>query len=159
MNKRLRPLIILSLLLMAALSACGRPPALPQDQSPPAETSQSQVQQEQPQPTQSQEVVPGAPAPADVTVAKGFPQNFNLTQLAGSYQFTEGPAVDSTGNVYFSDINAGRIYKWSPGGNMNVFLKGLNKPNGLMFDKSGDLITCEGGSGRLISIDNQGQVN
>jgi gluconolactonase len=81
-----------------------------------------------------------------------------LTSVAGSYQFAEGPAVDENGNIYFSDINAGKIYKWSTDGSVDIFLEGLNMPNGLMFDKSGNLIACEGGNGRLISIDPQGQV-
>jgi gluconolactonase len=67
--------------------------------------------------------------------------------------------VDSNDNVYFSDVNAGKIYKWSPDGNVTVFLEGLNMPNGLMFDASGNLIACEGGNGRLISIDPQGQIS
>jgi gluconolactonase len=78
--------------------------------------------------------------------------------VAGTYQFTEGPATDSNGNVYFSDINAGKIYKWTPDGSVTVFLEGLNMSNGLMFDKSGNLIACEGGAGRVISIDPQGQI-
>jgi gluconolactonase len=84
--------------------------------------------------------------------------DFALVPVAGNYQFTEGPAVDSSGNVYFSDVNAGKIYKWSPNGSVSVLLEGLNKPNGLMFDKNGNLIACEGGNGRLISIDMQGQI-
>jgi len=28
---------------------------------------------------------------------------------------------------------------------VSVFLAGLNQPNGLMFDKNGNLIACEGG--------------
>jgi gluconolactonase len=92
------------------------------------------------------------------TITNSLSQNFDLTQISGSYQFTEGPAVDASGNVYFSDVNAGGIYKWSPDGNVSVFVEGLNRPNGLMFDKSGNLIACEGGNGRLISIDTQGQV-
>jgi gluconolactonase len=78
--------------------------------------------------------------------------------VPGNYLFTEGPAVDVNGNVYFSDINAGKIYKWAEDGSVSIFLEGLNKPNGLMFDSNGVLITCEGGAGRLISIDPQGQI-
>lgn len=80
------------------------------------------------------------------------------TPVNGTFAFAEGPAADQQGNIYFSDINAGRIYKWSPGGNLTVFLNGLNKPNGLEFDPNGMLITCEGGNGRLISINPQGQI-
>lgn len=78
--------------------------------------------------------------------------------VAGTYLFTEGPAADMNGNVYFSDINAGKIYKWSTDGSVTVFVEGLNMPNGLMFDRNGNLVVCEGGNGRLISIDPQGRV-
>ncbi len=60
--------------------------------------------------------------------------------------------------MYFSDINAGKIYKWSSDGSVSVFVSGLNMPNGLAFDKNGNLIACEGGAGRLISIDPKGQI-
>jgi gluconolactonase len=54
--------------------------------------------------------------------------------------------------------NAGKIYRWSPDGSVAVFRDGLNKPNGLAFDGTGNLIACEGGNGRLITIDPQGQT-
>jgi gluconolactonase len=82
----------------------------------------------------------------------------DLQQVAGEYLFSEGPAADRNGNVYFSDINAGKIYKWSTDGSVTVFIQGLNKPNGLAFDGNGMLIVCEGGNGRLISIDPHGQI-
>jgi gluconolactonase len=78
--------------------------------------------------------------------------------VTGNYLFTEGPAEDGLGNVYFSDINAGKIYKWSPDGTVSVFVDQLNSPNGLFFDQNGMLIACEGGNGRLISIDPQGKI-
>jgi gluconolactonase len=82
----------------------------------------------------------------------------DLQQVAGEYLFSEGPVADQNGNVYFSDINAGKIYKWSTDGSVTVFIQGLNKPNGLAFDGNGMLIVCEGGNGRLISIDPHGQI-
>jgi gluconolactonase len=81
-----------------------------------------------------------------------------LTTVSGTYQFTEGPARRTDGSVYFSDINAGKIYKWTPDGSVNIFVEGLNSPNGLAFDNTGSLIVCEGGNGRLISITLQGVV-
>ncbi|NJD60990.1 MAG: hypothetical protein C3F13_16085 [Anaerolineales bacterium] len=87
-----------------------------------------------------------------------FSQNLNLVPVIGSYQFAEGPATDQNGNVYFSDIGAGMIYKWSLVGNVTFFLDGLNGPNGLAFDGSGNLIVCEGGNGRVISINPNGQI-
>jgi gluconolactonase len=78
--------------------------------------------------------------------------------IVGEYTFSEGPIADTSGNIYFSDINAGRIYKWSPDGTVDVFLDGLNNPNGLAFNSNGMLIACEGGSGRIISISLQGEI-
>jgi gluconolactonase len=104
--------------------------------------------------------VPATPniSPTETAPAFDFSLDLKPVPVSGSYQFTEGPATDANGNVYFSDINAGKIYKWTPDGNVTVFLEGLNMPNGLMFDKSGNLIACEGGNGRVISIDPQGQI-
>ncbi len=83
---------------------------------------------------------------------------FDLPRVSGTYQFTEGPAADAQGNVYFSDIDAGKIYRWSQDGSVTVFIEGLNMPNGLEFDANGNLIACEGGNGRLISIDAQKHI-
>jgi len=87
-----------------------------------------------------------------------LPPNTEPQLIAGEYIFAEGPVADSNGNIYFSDINAGRIYKWSPDGAVDVFLDGLNNPNGLAFDSRGMLIACEGGNGRIISIGPQGEI-
>ena len=81
-----------------------------------------------------------------------------LSPMAGAYLFTEGPAVDQAGGVYFSDINAGRIYHWTPADAVTVFKDGLNGPNGLALDAAGNLIVCEGGAGRLIALDADGQI-
>jgi gluconolactonase len=82
----------------------------------------------------------------------------DFSVVAGTFQFTEGPAVDAEGNVFFSDINTGRIYRWSADGDVTVFREGLNAPNGLAFARDGSLIICEGGNGRLLSIDAQGSI-
>lgn len=149
MNKNYRLISILLLLTVFTL-ACAllpAPPVLePNPQNAPANPPAQQPTAQQPASQQS---------PSEKT---SFSLGAALAPVSGNYQFAEGPATDSNGNIYFSDINAGRIYKWSPDGNVTVSLEGLNKPNGLMFDKSGNLIACEGGNGRLISIDPQGQI-
>ncbi len=110
------------------------------------------------QPARSAAVVPAKPATIAPTATTSTAANAILQQVAGTYQFTEGPVADKNGNVYFADITAGKIYKWSPDGNVSVFVSGLNMPNGLAFDKNGNLIACKGGAGRLISIDPTGQI-
>ena len=36
-----------------------------------------------------------------------------LIQVAADFTFTEGPAVDPDGNIYFTDQPNDHIYKWS----------------------------------------------
>lgn len=58
--------------------------------------------------------------------------------------FTEGPAVDSHGNVYFSDIENNRILKLAPDGTRSVFREPSGRTNGQTFDRQGRLYHCEG---------------
>jgi len=81
-----------------------------------------------------------------------------LEKLAGGFAFTEGPAADAQGNVYFSDIPNNRIHKWSLDGKLSTFRENSGGANGLYFDKDGNLLACEGGGRRLVSIDQKGNV-
>jgi gluconolactonase len=67
--------------------------------------------------------------------------------------FTEGPAGDANGNVYFSDVQANRIYKSDTRGLLSVFLPNSSACNGLMFDQAGRLIACQRDQRRVIAID------
>jgi gluconolactonase len=139
------------IVLIALLAGCTRPPAQePNIQNNPATSTSPSVSVESPNQQPTEQTIP--------SINFVFNSDSTLSRVTGNFLFTEGPAVDASGNVFFSDINAGKIYKWSVDGNVTVFLEGLNMPNGLAFDTSGDLIVCEGGSGRLISIDSQGQI-
>ena len=101
---------------------------------------------------------PTANPPENIPVQGVASQKTALLSIDGQYKFTEGPAADAQGNVYFSDIPAGVIYKWTPDGNVTIFLDGLDNPNGLAFTSEGLLIACESGTGRLISIDSQAHI-
>lgn len=65
-----------------------------------------------------------------------------LQLVASGFAFTEGPAPDSAGNVYFTDQPNDRILKWSPGEGVSVFMDGTGRANGLYFDADGRLIAC-----------------
>ncbi|MHC4061258.1 MAG: SMP-30/gluconolactonase/LRE family protein [Planctomycetota bacterium] len=82
----------------------------------------------------------------------------NVQKLADGFRFTEGPAADAKGNVFFTDIPNSRIHKWSLDGQLSTFLENSDRANGLFFDKTGNLLACAGGAGRLVSIDPQGKV-
>ena len=96
---------------------------------------------------------PNQPGPKSV-VAPGA----KLVELAHGFQFTEGPAADAEGNVFFSDLAASRTYKWSADGQLSTFRENTGHANGLAFDKDGNLLACEGEDGRLESVDPHGQV-
>ena len=81
-----------------------------------------------------------------------------VEKLAGGFSFTEGPAADAKGNIFFSDIPDNRIHKWSLDGTLSTFRENSGGSNGLYFDKSGNLLACEGGGRRLVSINPQGKV-
>jgi gluconolactonase len=76
-----------------------------------------------------------------------------ITKLHTGFKFTEGPAADRDGNVYFTDIPTNRILKTDTEGKLSTFLEDSKGCNGLMFDGKGRLIACQGGEGRIIAID------
>ena len=82
----------------------------------------------------------------------------HVEQLAGGFAFTEGPARDVQGNIYFTDIPNGRIHKWSLDGKLSTFRENSGGANGLFFDRSGNLLACEGGNRRVTSIAPDGTV-
>jgi gluconolactonase len=65
-----------------------------------------------------------------------------VEKLAEGFSFTEGPAVDSEGNVYFTDQPNNRILMWSVDGKLSTFHENPGRANGLYFDKQNHLISC-----------------
>jgi gluconolactonase len=65
-----------------------------------------------------------------------------LQKLAGDFQFTEGPASDAAGNVYFTDQPNDRILVWGTDGKLATFLQPSGRANGLCFDANGNLWAC-----------------
>jgi gluconolactonase len=76
-----------------------------------------------------------------------------LEKLAGGFAFTEGPAADAEGNVYFTDQPNDRIVKWSVDGKQSDFLKPCGRSNGLCFDRDRRLLACADEKNQLWSID------
>jgi gluconolactonase len=89
----------------------------------------------------------------DAVVAAGA----KLEKLADSFKFTEGPAADAEGNVYFTDQPNNRIMKWSVEGKLSTFLEPSGRANGLCFDKNGVLWACADDKNELWSIDVTGK--
>ncbi|MEM8883026.1 MAG: SMP-30/gluconolactonase/LRE family protein [Planctomycetota bacterium] len=73
-------------------------------------------------------------------------------KVATGFRFTEGPAADKEGNVFFSDIPNERIHRLGVDGKVTVFREKSGRANGLMFNATGELVACEGGTGRVVAI-------
>jgi gluconolactonase len=65
-----------------------------------------------------------------------------VEKLADSFAFTEGPAADAQGNVFFTDQPNDRILKWDVDGKLSTFLQPCGRSNGLCFDAQGNLWAC-----------------
>lgn len=73
-------------------------------------------------------------------------------ELVGSgYKFTEGPAVDKSGQVFFSDIPNNRIHKIGLDGRVTVFKEDSGGTNGLMFGPDGRLYGCQNGKQQIVA--------
>lgn len=73
-----------------------------------------------------------------------------VVQLHTDFAFTEGPAADRDGNVYFSDIPNTKILKVDANGKLSVFTDQSRRANGLMFNAAGELVACEG-DGQVVA--------
>jgi len=80
-----------------------------------------------------------------------------VEKLADGFLFTEGPAVDKQGNVYFTDQPNDRIMKWSIDDELSVFLDKTGRANGMYFDQEGNLLSCSDMENEIWSINEQGE--
>jgi sugar lactone lactonase YvrE len=78
--------------------------------------------------------------------------------VAEGFKFTEGPAVDGDGRVYFTDIPNSRIHRVELDGKVSVFADNSQRTNGLMFGPDGKLYGCQMGTKRVVAFDSQGQA-
>jgi len=74
-----------------------------------------------------------------------------VEKLADGFAFTEGPAVDKKGNVYFTDQPNDRILVWSVDGKLSEF-GSFGRANGTYFDRDGRLLTCSDMDNELWSV-------
>jgi gluconolactonase len=82
--------------------------------------------------------------PARIGMPTGLISQDATVRSAVMIAFTEGPAADSEGNIYFSDIINNRIMRLSADGSVSVFRSDSGRSNGNLFDQQGRLVSCEG---------------
>ena len=73
--------------------------------------------------------------------------------VSQGHRFTEGPAWDGNGSLYFSDIPNDRIHKVDAEGKVAVFAENTGGANGLMFGPDGRLYACQGKAKRVVAYD------
>ena len=81
-----------------------------------------------------------------------------LTLVSNKFKFTEGPAVDRQGNVFFTDQPNDKIWEYSTAGKLTVFLAPSGRANGLDFDAKGNLVACADATNQLWSISPGGKI-
>ncbi len=77
--------------------------------------------------------------------------------VAEGFAFTEGPAVDLTGNLYFTDVFRGKIYRLNAEGKAEVFVDQSFGTNGLIFGPDGRLYGCQNAKKRIVAYDSSGK--
>jgi gluconolactonase len=95
--------------------------------------------------------VSAAPANDSVVAPNAQPE-----KIIGDCLFTEGPAFDAEGNVFFTDQPNDRILKIDLEGKISTFLKPAGRSNGMFFAPDGKLIACADEQNELWEIDADG---
>lgn len=72
--------------------------------------------------------------------------------IANQFTFTEGPAADKYGNVYFTDQPNDKIWRYGTDGKLSVFLDKAGRSNGMYFDRKGNLVSCADEQNELWSV-------
>jgi len=79
-------------------------------------------------------------------------------QLVGEgYKFTEGPAVNAEGEVFYNDVGASKTYKVGLDGKVGVFLEETQRNDGQNFGPDGRLYAVAGGTEKILSYDAKGE--
>ena len=63
--------------------------------------------------------------------------------VSEGHRYTEGPAVNAKGEVFFSDVPASKIHKVGLDGSVSLFAEDTGGANGLMADGKGGLVACQ----------------
>ena len=85
--------------------------------------------------------------------SKIIAEGAKLVLVSDAYEFTEGPAADKEGNVYFTDQPNDRILKWNATDNSVLeYMKPSGRSNGLYFDNEGNLLSAADEKNELWSI-------
>ena len=98
-----------------------------------------------------------AAAFGSLAAGQGY-SKIDIQEIGKGFIFTEGAAWSKEGFLIFSDTPAGKLYKFTPGSEVEVFREEVQGPSGNAFDAQGRLYTCETRARRLTRTDKAGHV-
>ncbi len=77
--------------------------------------------------------------------------------VSSGHEFTEGPAVNQKGEVYFTDLRKNKIHKIGLDGKVSLFKDDTGGANGLKFGPDGRLYACQNGRKKIVAYDMTGK--
>lgn len=78
--------------------------------------------------------------------------------VSEGHRFTEGPAVNAKGELFFTDIPNNKINKVDHAGKVSVFAEETGGANGLMFDRSGSLFASANDKKQIVKYSPEGKA-
>ena len=104
-------------------------------------------------------LVPTDPAAAQSPAPQSpVPEGAQVEQVAGGFQFTEGPYWHPEGFLLFSDIPANTVFQWTPdSAAARVFRRPSGNSNGLTADTEGRLLLAQHGWRRVARVEENEQ--
>ena len=84
-------------------------------------------------------------------------RKYELISLASLDFYTEGPAVDQFGNIYFTMLSGENIMQLKPDGELIVWGKS-SCPNGQIIIANGEHLVCDSKLGKVLRFSSEGQL-
>jgi len=79
--------------------------------------------------------------------------------VSEGYKFTEGPAVNAHGEVFFNDVTNSKTYKIGVDNKTTEFIADSKKGNGAAFGPDGHLYVVAGGAQKVLAYDPNGKLS
>lgn len=85
-------------------------------------------------------------------------EGVTVVKADSGFAFTEGPACDPDGCIYFTDQPNDKIYIWDEDSGTSIFIDGCERSNGTYFDTDGNLLACADRFHKLVKFTPDGQM-
>jgi gluconolactonase len=79
-------------------------------------------------------------------------------QVSEGYRFTEGPAVNAKGEVFYNDVPNSKTYKIGLDGRVSLFLADSKRGDGQSFGPDGRLYAAAGAEQKILAWDAEGRA-